>query len=392
MKLYLFRDLIEDPVVRRLLFPDGPGADAGFVHSALIAFAAGQALTAETLREYVLRLILRQGADIQDADMIRPYLESDIREVYTGFFQKDWDAVCRTAGLLPFPKRSAWSGAPGEEPYRRILSDMVTARDAQSLSRMVTDFFRVYAKEDEALYRAFRWDGGLTGIPAPDRICFNDLSGLSHQKETLLENTQAFLSGRPANDILLIGGSGTGKSSCVRSTLNHFADRGLRLVQLPGDRLGELPTLLEALSARRLKTIVFLDDLSFEHASEGYLALKVTLDGQVSARPDNVLIYATSNRRHLVRESWSDRNDDDIHQNDTVHETLSLSERFGIRLYFPVLDRDGYVSLLEKMLFDHGIRMDESIKREAEIWATEHNGRSGRSAKQFVAYILSRQN
>lgn len=387
MDLYLFPHIESDPMVQWLFAlreKREPGTGL-FPH--WIDFAMNRAYTRNTAAEYVLRLLLKNPPDCRNEALIRPYLERDAAWLYRNVFAVDWDKVCRETGLLPLP---SGPGGPslGEVSFRETVKRLTACKSPMELCEGLLAFFRSYRDEDEAMYRAFRWDGTLNGILCPDPVTFQELDGLAPQKRALTANTRAFLAGLPANDVLLVGSGGTGKSSCVKATLNRFADEGLRLVEVLCRDLSSLPALMEALASRKKRYIVFIDDLSFVSADPGYLELKVILDGQISKRPDNVLIYATSNRRHLIRESWRDREEEDIHQNDAVHEKISLSARFGIRLTFQVLSQAEYFRIVELLLQRQGVSFTDEIGRQAAAWATD-NGRSGRTAKQFAAHYFA---
>lgn len=389
MKLYLFPALCDEPVVGALLALREGRADQR-LYNGLFPFVCRWAYTEETAREYAVRTLLRNPPPYWRGDVMQPYLEKDAAELYRLFYEADWDALCGEAGLLPLPVRGG-GDAPGEKVYRDTIARLVRAESPESLYRQLCDFFTAYCGEDEAMYRAFHWDGGLHGILSPDPVSFESLRGLAYQKGVLIENTSAFVGGKPANDVLLVGGGGTGKSSCIKAAVNRFASRGLKLVEMENRDLEQLPALLKQLAELRRKYVVFIDDLSFEDTDKRYLALKSALDGSMAARPANVLIYATSNRRHLVRETWKERNiDEDIHLNDTVNEKLSLSARFGIRLFFPFLSQREYLDIVELYLQAGGAGLDEQTGREAIAWATENNGCSGRSARQFAKYYLAK--
>lgn len=391
MEFYLFPDLASDETIVKLSGLRENGRPCHSLYPALFDFACRLACTGETVREYVVRHMLRNPPACWRADVMLPYLMQDARTVYDLFFASDWDSLCDRAGMLPFPVvRSEKNCSAGESAYRETLELMVNAENHEVLCEHISRFFNKHRNEDEALYRAFDWDSVLTGVTEPDPISFDNLRGLEHQKNTVIANTKAFVEGLPANDILLVGGGGTGKSSCVKAALNRFAGNGLRLVEPSRGDLWQLPALLKHLSRQKLKYIVFLDDLSFENADENYLALKNVLDGQVAKRPANVLIYATSNRRRLVRETWKEREaTEDIHENDTVSEKYSLSERFGIRLFFPHLTQNEYFDIVRTALEGQGMPFTEETAARAAAWAIENNGRSGRSAKQFIAAQLA---
>ena len=239
-------------------------------------------------------------------------------------------------------------------------------------------------------YRAFRWEGGaLRAVVRPDPVRLSSLIGYVREREPLLENTRRLLAGLPSHHALLYGPPGTGKSSTVKAVLNEYADRGLRLVELSKDDLRELPRVLDALRGRGLRFVLFVDDLSFEEHEVEYKALKALLEGSIEEPPGNVRVYATSNRRNLIRERFSDRDEDggadDVHPHDTMREKLSLSARFGLRLTFPAPDQKRYLEIVEGLARERGLKAPEGeLKERALLWDRWHAGRSGRTAKQFV--------
>jgi predicted AAA+ superfamily ATPase len=256
-------------------------------------------------------------------------------------------------------------------------------------------------------YRAFRWvrddssgqstghrsgrGGQLVGVAAPDPIRLDQLVGYERERELVLQNTEHLLAGYPANSVLLYGDRGTGKSSTVKALLNEHAARGLRLVEVSRDDLADFPWIIQQLRDRPERFILFVDDLSFDEGERDYRGLKAVLEGSVEARPSNVVLYATSNRRHLVQERWTDRESTlsaEIHGQDTMQEKLSLSDRFGIRVVFPSPDQRRYLAVVEALAEQRGLSLDPDVLRRRAIqWADWHNGRSGRTARQFVDHL-----
>ena len=234
---------------------------------------------------------------------------------------------------------------------------------------------------------AFLWrQGCLTVVEHLDPIRLRDLKDYEAQRRTAIDNTLAFLDGYEANNMLLYGDRGTGKSSTVKALLNEYADRGLRMVEMPKEALGQLPELTGQLSHVPMKFIVFIDDLSFSGNDDHFAALKAALEGGLAARPANVLIYATSNRRHLLRETFSDRQGDEIHHADTVQEAVSLSDRFGISLTFLLPDKQHFLQIVEQIARDRGLQVErQTLLDAAERWALDRGGRSPRYARQFIA-------
>ncbi len=261
---------------------------------------------------------------------------------------------------------------------------------------LLEDIVRYYQQSGLGIfgkYRALRWQDRLVGIPTPDRIEIEQLVGYELQKDTLIKNTKALLLGKPALNILLYGGKGTGKSSLIKSLLNYFTDSQLRLIEVSKTDMRDLSLILDLIADLPQKFIIFIDDLSFEADDEAFKALKVVLEGSVTARPANVVVYATSNRRHLVREYFADRprpqDADEIQMWDTVQEKLSFSDRFGITLTFEPADQPKYLEIVHHLANSAQLRIDrDDLEKRALQWATRHNGRSGRTARQFIDYLM----
>ncbi len=246
-------------------------------------------------------------------------------------------------------------------------------------------------------YYGFYWDGStLKGIKNTDPITLDRLLGYDIQKQVLLDNSERFVSGYPANNVLLYGDKGTGKSSMVKALIHEFGDRGLRMIELPKKHLGDYYSILRYIEGRMYRFILFIDDLSFEEHEVEYKHIKALLEGGLQPKPSNLLVYATSNRRHLVREVVADRssvgynyNDrNEISPTDSMQEKLSLADRFGITLTFISPNQEGYLEMVEAMARERGLDVDREVLRaEALRWEKRYNGRSGRTAKQFIDHI-----
>lgn len=251
----------------------------------------------------------------------------------------------------------------------------------------LAEYFAVHGAGIFGRYWAFRWgEGELQPVAAPDPINLADLTGYEDEREPLIRNTERFLANLPAHHALLYGLPGTGKSSTVKAVLNEYVGQGLRLVQIAKEDLRDLPLLLKVLRERGPRFIVFVDDLSFEEHEVEYKALKALLEGSIEEPPRNVRLYATSNRRNLIQERFSDREAaDDVHFRDTMHEKLSLAARFGLRITFPAPDQQRYLRIVTELARKRGIQLPEAeIKDKALLWERWHPGRSGRTARQFV--------
>jgi len=241
-------------------------------------------------------------------------------------------------------------------------------------------------------HRALRWQlGQLVGIAYPDPVQIRELVGYESQRDALLKNTEFLLAGYPALHVLLYGSRGSGKSSLVKGLLNEYRDRPLRLLEVTKSDLKDLPKIVEQLRNVPQKFIIFVDDLSFEEDDDAFKALKVVLEGNLTARPQNVVIYATSNRRHLIREFFGDRprtSDNEVHAWDTVQEKLSFSDRFGLTLTFEPADQPTYLTIVLHLAAQAEIALSqEELEHRALQWATRHNGRSGRTARQFIDFL-----
>ena len=257
---------------------------------------------------------------------------------------------------------------------------------AGSLEDRLELFYRENGCGMYARYRAFIWrDHGIHPVEHPDRTTLRDLKGYEIQRRMAIDNTVAFLVGLPANNCLLYGDRGTGKSSTVKAILNEYYTRGLRMIEMPKESLMDFPRLVDQIAPLPMRFILFIDDLSFSSQDDTYAALKAVLEGGLAARPANTLIYATSNRRHLVRETFSDREGDEVHKGDTIQESLSLADRFGLSIRFSVPDKWRYLEIVRQLAVQRGLEdhLDE-LEGPAERWATERGGRSPRCARQFI--------
>ena len=247
--------------------------------------------------------------------------------------------------------------------------------------------YGIYAK-----YHMFyvNQDNKIVPVRNPDRTRLASLVDYEREKKIILDNTVALLEGRPAANILLTGDAGTGKSSTIKAVVNELRDQGLRVLEVRKEQLHEIPWVLDELSANPLKFILFIDDLSFQKDDDSFSALKAILEGSVSAKSRNVVIYATSNRRHLVKETFSERDGDDIHRNDTMQEIISLSERFGIQITFQKPNKQTYLGIVHHLAKERGLDYDPvKLELEAERFVLQRGSRSARAAAQFIDSLMS---
>lgn len=286
----------------------------------------------------------------------------------------------------------------------QALSDKLAKADTEDVFfACVTDFYKDFGVGMFGLNKAFRIGnvdekGYITfqAINNMDKVMLDDLIGYEIQKKKLIDNTKAFVEGRKANNVLLFGDSGTGKSTSIKAIVNQFYNQGLRMIEIYKHQFKDLSNVIAQIKNRNYKFIIYMDDLSFEEFEIEYKFLKAVIEGGVETKPENILIYATSNRRHLIKENWKDRNDvefqDGMHRSDTMEEKLSLVHRFGVTISYSKPTPKEYYEIAIGLAKRAGITMsDEEIKAEANKWELSHGGISGRTAQQFVNYLLGQQ-
>ncbi|MCX7773685.1 MAG: DUF815 domain-containing protein [Clostridia bacterium] len=296
---------------------------------------------------------------------------------------------------LPEWSTSLSKGSPVLRDSQR--SAMYSGSWGESLQELIR-YHQAHGSGLFARYKGFIWERGeqggrIKGISTPDPVRLEDFIGYEQQRELLIENTLQLLNGQRANNVLLYGGRGTGKSSSVKALLNAFEDKGLRIVEVPKNSLTDFPQIIRSLKDRPQKFILFIDDLAFEDSEEHYTALKAVLEGGLEVRPDNMVIYATSNRRHLVKERFSERegmlsDGDEVHAADSMQEKLSLADRFGLTITFPSPVQEEYLKIVEGLAQQEGLDLPrEELRREAIRWEMRYNGRSPRTARQFLTWL-----
>lgn len=280
----------------------------------------------------------------------------------------------------------------------KLADELSGAADDNTFLNTVCDFYKDAGVGCIGLFKAFRVGHDdndrpvITPVISVEHKYLKDLIGYDIQKKKITDNTEAFLAGSKANNVLLFGDSGTGKSSCIKAILNEYYDDGLRMIEIYKHQFKDLSAIINQVKDRNYKFIIYMDDLSFEEFEIEYKFLKAVIEGGLEKRPDNVLIYATSNRRHLVREKYSDKEerDDDLHTRDTVAEKLSLSARFGVSVYFGSPDKKLFNEIVKGLAQKNNIKVDENtLLMEANKWELSHGGLSGRTAEQFISYMVS---
>ena len=384
--LVVFRSLLDDPVVAKLLdLTDRMEAGApgyGPVCDAVAQFEAalfehttnwGSYLSAAVLEAETV--CVRQAASGTLAPALQTALDSEL-----AFLQ----ALC---GLTLDELLAAASSATGQAQELAFLPRWETsgidlpAAYAQRMSEVGKKGYGMFAK-----HHVFTVESGqLVPVKYPDPQRLSELPGYEKEREKVIANTKALLAGMPANNVLLYGDAGTGKSSAVKAIANEFAPEGLRLVEVKKNQLYQIPDLMDKLAANPLKFILFIDDLSFTANDDNFAALKAILEGSVGGRAKNIAVYATSNRRHLIKETLTDRTGDDIHEADTRQELMSLSARFGLTVTFQRPEKARFETILAELAKQHGIDMPmDQLLVKAEAFAIRAGGRSPRVAKQFI--------
>lgn len=280
---------------------------------------------------------------------------------------------------------------------QKLAAQMAGATSPEEMKRMLAAFYQSFGVGKFGLHKSFRVmhdDGGIHIEPIRNiaHVKFDDLVGYDGAKKKLRDNTDAFVERRPANNCLLFGDAGTGKSSCIKAMANEYYESGLRVIEIYKHQFQDLNAVISQIKSRGYRFVIYMDDLSFEDFETEYKYLKAVIEGGLEKRPDNVLIYATSNRRHLIRENYSDKEDQDMHTGDTVQEKLSLAYRFGVTVYFGKPDKKEFQNIVRVLAERYGIEMpQEELFLEANKWELSHGGLSGRTASQFIDYLRGKK-
>lgn len=337
---------------------------------------------------------------------VNEFAKNDFK-VFMNLFNYDFRPIEAALGINCFSLISDYKAIVKKElMYNKNVSEKVqalslkleTAKDENEFFNYVTDFYKAYGVGMFGLNKAFRVIGGdngvtFTPISNMDKVMLDDLIGYEIQKKKLVENTEAFVQGRKANNALLFGDSGTGKSTSIKAIVNEYYDQGLRMIEIYKHQFKDLSNVIASIKNRNYKFIIYMDDLSFEEFEIEYKFLKAVIEGGVETKPDNILIYATSNRRHLIKETWNDRNDmesnNGLHRSDTIEEKLSLVNRFGCQISYSKPSQKEFFDIVIGLARKNNVKMtDEELMAEANKWELSHGGISGRTAQQFINYCL----
>lgn len=376
--LTVFRDLLSDPVIRRfqILVQALEEKELQKQISAYSDFAAALYQTGSDLGVYVNNLIRNddnfyikekaRGAAVSRLIENCLKAELDTLQALSAVTSEGIKSVIGYKGFLP-----DWENTVFDFHY--------DYRDR--IAKLPSTGYGIYAK-----YFAFHLEGDtIIPVKYPDSQRLDQLFGYERERNLILKNTQALIAGKGASNMLLYGDAGTGKSSTIKAVCRHFAPKGLRLVEVKKNQLYRIPHVADELSANPLKFVLFIDDLSFTGNDDNFSALKAILEGSIAACGKNIAIYATSNRRHLVKETMGERSGDELHLNDTLQETMSLAARFGLTITFQRPDKEEYLSIVKHLAEEAGLSLpEEELLRKAEAHAIRANGRSPRTAKQFV--------
>ena len=338
---------------------------------------------------------------------VNEFAKNDFR-IFKKLFDYDFSKMERELGIGCFSIISNYQAIEKKERrYNKSVSDKVRmlseqmeqANSEDEIFTIVTDFYKAYGVGKFGLNKAFRLFSGTDDLIRPitntEEIHLDDLIGYEIQKQKLIDNTEAFVEGRVANNVLLFGDSGTGKSTSIKAILNEYYDRGLRMIEIYKHQFQDLSNVIAQVKNRNYKFIIYMDDLSFEEFEIEYKYLKAVIEGGLETRPDNVLIYATSNRRHLIRETWSDRSDmtkDELHHSDTMQEKLSLVNRFGISICYTKPSQKEYFTIVKELAKKHPTitLTEQELCQKANAWELSHGGISGRTAQQFIHYLAGK--
>ncbi len=340
------------------------------------------------------------------------YLVENDFKLLKELFDYDFTVIEKELGIEAFSVFTNYSSVKkNEQMYNRNVSEKVRrlskeleqAKDEKEFFNVITNFYKAYGVGMFGLNKAFRIeetgvnDIKFVPINNMDEVTLDDLIGYEYQKQQLIANTESFVQGKKANNVLLFGDSGTGKSTSIKAIVNQYYDDGLRMIEIYKHQFRYLSKIIASIKNRNYKYIIYMDDLSFEEHEIEYKFLKAVIEGGVETKPDNILIYATSNRRHLIKETWNDRNDqtntDDRHHSDTVEEKLSLVHRFGVTISYTKPMQKEYIEIVLGLAKRAEIKMpEEELIAKAKIWEMEQGGLSGRTAQQFIYHLLGDNN
>lgn len=427
-KLILYRDLGEDSILFRLaqIFEDFDEKKANqadlttriYVEmKRLLDLSTSYGFDSNLWHNYLAFLLITNENSFSitcekvgaNDGTVNQFAKGDFK-IFKQLFDFDFAPIEQALGIDCFSTISNYKAiVKKERMYNKNVSEKVQdisrkieqAKDENDIFDIVTEFYRAYGVGMFGLNKAFRirhLENGVEFCPInnTDDVMLDDLIGYEIQKKKLTDNTEAFVNGRKANNVLLFGDSGTGKSTSIKAIINEYYDQGLRMIDIYKHQFQDLSTIISQIKNRNYRFIIYMDDLSFEEFEIEYKFLKAVIEGGVETKPDNVLIYATSNRRHLIKETWNDRDDvetdNGMHRSDTMQEKLSLVNRFGVTISFSKPSQKEYFEIVKELAKrTEQIQMsDEELCAEANKWELSHGGISGRTAQQFINYLAGK--
>ena len=427
-KLILYRDLGEDSILLKLAaifedFENGSESKARLITriyeqmKALLDTATMYGFDKNLWHNYLTFILLTNENSFSmtcekvgaNDGTVNHFAKADFK-VFKNLFDYDFTKIEKELEIDCFSTICDYKAiGKKERMYNKNVSEKVQAvsekieqaKDENEIFDIVTDFYKSYGVGMFGLNKAFRIKSlpdGVEFLPInnTEKVMLSDLIGYEIQKQKLIDNTEAFVEGRAANNCLLFGDSGTGKSTSIKAILNEYYDRGLRMIEIYKHQFKDLSNIIAQIKNRNYRFIIYMDDLSFEEFEIEYKFLKAVIEGGMETKPDNVLIYATSNRRHLIRETWSDRSDmsnDELHRSDTMQEKLSLVARFGVTINYskPTKKEFNHIVVELAKRYPEIKLTDEELMAKANMWEMSHGGVSGRTAQQFINYLAGKE-
>ena len=427
-KLILYRDLGEDSILLKLAgifedFENGSESKARLITriyeqmKALLDTATMYGFDKNLWHNYLTFILLTNENSFSmtcekvgaNDGTVNHFAKADFK-VFKNLFDYDFTKIEKELEIDCFSTICDYKAiGKKERMYNKNVSEKVQAvsekieqaKDENEIFDIVTDFYKSYGVGMFGLNKAFRIKSlpdGVEFLPInnTEKVMLSDLIGYEIQKQKLIDNTEAFVEGRAANNCLLFGDSGTGKSTSIKAILNEYYERGLRMIEIYKHQFKDLSNIIAQIKNRNYRFIIYMDDLSFEEFEIEYKFLKAVIEGGMETKPDNVLIYATSNRRHLIRETWSDRSDmsnDELHRSDTMQEKLSLVARFGVTINYskPTKKEFNHIVVELAKRYPEIKLTDEELMAKANMWEMSHGGVSGRTAQQFINYLAGKE-
>lgn len=411
-RLLVFRHILKDEIIKDIksfisndLNNDGKRFE---IYSKLIEVAETKKYSGNILKKHLINLLLNEESLFSSyCEKIQGEKEFLPKGTLYNALLNDIEIISKAYNFnletLTNCENSLWSiinnysidetlskSVSNKEELIGVIEEALENEDFETVIKKLSLYYKTYGCGTFGDFLAFKWseeEERLVGVTSTSKITFDDLVGYDYQKKILIENTEAFVNGRTANNVLLFGDKGTGKSSSVKALLNKYASGGLRVIEITKEQLKDFPKIIKEINNRGYRFIIFLDDLSFEEFEIEYKHMKSLIEGGIEEKPENVLIYATSNRRHLIKQTWKDR-ESAINPNESAQETLSLADRFGITITFTSPVQDLYLEMVYALAKKNNVNLPEEVLREEAIkWELKYHGRSGRTAQQFINYI-----